>query len=113
MGLEVHRTNDGLFLHQGKYLLDLLQKTNMEGAKPCYTPLSSTKLDHSDQPLFNPTEYRSIVGGLQYLTWTKPDVSFTVNQVCQFLHAPTFTYMQAAKKILRFFKGTIYNGIWF
>ncbi|BBN68591.1 hypothetical protein Prudu_489S000400 [Prunus dulcis] len=89
LGLEVQRTDEGLFLHQGKYLMDLLQKTKMEGAKPCSTPLGTTKLDHGGIPLDNPTEYRSIVGGLQYLTWTRPDISFAVNQVCQFMHAPT------------------------
>ena len=68
LGLEVHRTSEGLFMHQGKYLLDLLHKTNMAGAKPCVTPLGTSKLDHSGPFLSNPTEYRSIVGGLQYLT---------------------------------------------
>ncbi|KAM1714592.1 hypothetical protein ACFX11_025429 [Malus domestica] len=43
LGLEVHQSAEGLFLHQTKYLLDLLRKTNMDGAKPCCTPLGSTK----------------------------------------------------------------------
>ena len=68
LSLKVHRTKDTMLLHQSKYLLDLLQKTNMTGAKPCCTPLSSTKLDHNGDLLVNPTEYRSIVGALQYLT---------------------------------------------
>ena len=63
LGLEVHRSSQGIFLHQTKYLIDLLKKTNMEGAKPCCTPLSSKKLDHSGPLLSNPTEYHSIVGG--------------------------------------------------
>ncbi|KAM1712874.1 hypothetical protein ACFX12_023700 [Malus domestica] len=85
----------------------------MEGAKPCSTPLGTVKLDHSGTPLANPTEYRSIVGGLQYLTWTRPDISFAVNQVCQFMHTPTDLHLQAAKRILRFLKGTSSHGIWF
>lgn len=113
LGLEVHRTKDTLILHQNKYLLDLLQKTNMTGAKPCCTPLSSTKLDHSGELLANPTEYRSLVGALQYLTWTRPDISFAVNQICQFMHTPTVLHMQAAKRILRFLKGTIAHGLLF
>ncbi|KAM2632204.1 hypothetical protein EV1_022966 [Malus domestica] len=113
LGLEVHRTTNSLFLHQGKYLIDLLHKTNMDGAKPCSTPLSSSKLDHSGVLLPNPTEYRFIVGALQYLTWTRPDISFAVNQVCQFMHAPTVTHMQAAKRILRFLKGTVSHGLLF
>ncbi|KAM1022284.1 hypothetical protein ACFX2A_044324 [Malus domestica] len=79
LGLEVHRTKDSFFMHQGKYLLDLLQKNNMDGAKPCCTPLNSAKLDQGGELLPNPAEYRSLVGGLQYLNWTRPDISFAVN----------------------------------
>lgn len=94
-------------MHQSKYSLDLLTKTNMAGAKPCVTPLGASKLDHNGPFLSNPTEYRFIVGGLQYLTWTRPNLSFAVNQVCQFMHAPREQHMQAAKRILRFLKGTL------
>lgn len=113
LGLEVQKTSEGIFLHQPKYLLDLLEKTNMEGSKPCCTPLSSIKLDYSGPLLSNPTEYRSIVGGLQYLTWTRPDLSFVVNQICQFMHAPKEQHMKAAKRVLKFLKGSITQGIWF
>ncbi|KAB2626075.1 hypothetical protein D8674_017735 [Pyrus ussuriensis x Pyrus communis] len=95
LGLEVHRSSQGIFVHQSKYLLDLLKKTNMEGAKPCCTPLSSKKLDNSGPLLSNPTEYRSIVGGLQYLTWTRPDLAFV-----------------ATKRVLRFLKGSLSHGLW-
>ena len=113
LGLEVQHSTQGLFLHQSKYLLDLLQKTKMDGAKPCTTPLSSIKLDHTGPLISDPTEYRSIVGALQYMTWTRPDVSFAVNQVCQFMHTPRESHLQAAKRILRFLKGSITHGLWF
>ncbi|KAM2925447.1 hypothetical protein FF1_042962 [Malus domestica] len=113
LGLEVQRSSHGIFLHQTKYLLDLLQRTNMEGAKPCCTPLGSQKLDHSGSLLSNPTEYRSLVGGLQYLTWTRPDIAFAVNQLCQFMHAPRDQHFQAAKRVLRFLKGSFSQGLWF
>ncbi|KAM1362553.1 hypothetical protein ACFX2H_027358 [Malus domestica] len=85
----------------------------MDGAKPCCTPLGSTKLDHMGPLLSNPTEYKSIVGGLQYLTWTRPDLSFVVNQICQFMHASREQHLQAAKRVLHYLKGTISKGIWF
>ncbi|TQD90539.1 hypothetical protein C1H46_023885 [Malus baccata] len=113
LGLEVHRSTKGIFLHQTKYLLDLLKKSTMEGAKPCCTPIGSQKLDHSGPLLSNPTEYRAIVGGLQYLTWTRPDLAFAVNQICQFMHAPREQHLQAAKRVLRFLKGSISHGLWF
>lgn len=96
LGLEVQRTPDGIFLSQNKYVMDLFIKTKMEGSKPCTTPLGTQKLDHSGILLSNPHEYRSIVGALQYLTWT----SFTVNQLCQFLHCPRDTHFQAVKRVL-------------
>ncbi|XP_070662432.1 uncharacterized mitochondrial protein AtMg00810-like [Malus domestica] len=71
----------------------------MEGCKPCATPLGIAKLDHIGGLLSDPKEYRSIVGALQYLTWTRPDLSFVVNQ--------------AVKCILRFLKGSVDQGIWF
>lgn len=57
------------------------------------------------------TRYRSIVGALQYLTLTRPDISFVVNKVCQFLHSPTIIHWSVVKRILRYFKGTISSGL--
>jgi histone deacetylase 1/2 len=56
------------------------------------------------------TRYRSIVGALQYLTLTRPDISYPMNKVCQFLHAPTTTHWGAMKRILRYAQGTLNWG---
>ncbi|KAL5713883.1 Beta-galactosidase 8 [Ranunculus cassubicifolius] len=115
LGLEVKRNSTTLLLHQTKYVLDLLSKHNMLLAKPASTPMStSIKLDNeSGDPLEDPTPYRSLVGALQYLTWTRPDISFSVNQVCQYLHAPRTPHLTAAKRILRYLKGTVNHGLSF
>lgn len=60
----------------------------MDEAKPCVTPLGSAKLDHTGALLEDYAEYRPIVEAIQYLTWTRPDLSFVVNLVCQFIHSP-------------------------
>jgi histone deacetylase 1/2 len=57
------------------------------------------------------TTYRSLVGGLQYLTMTRPDLSFVVNKVCQYLHEPRTPHMSAVKRILRYIRYTIDSGL--
>eukprot|EP00268_Persea_americana_P031619 TRINITY_DN30830_c2_g1_i1.p1 TRINITY_DN30830_c2_g1~~TRINITY_DN30830_c2_g1_i1.p1 ORF type:complete len:165 (+),score=21.71 TRINITY_DN30830_c2_g1_i1:236-730(+) len=96
-------------------MLDLLKKYKMDGAKPCSSPVvSGSKLSILDgDPLSNPSEYRSAVGALQYHTWTRPNIAFAVNQVCQFMHDTTTDHWTAVKRILRYVKGTINHGIMF
>ncbi|KAM1789191.1 hypothetical protein ACFX11_039378 [Malus domestica] len=73
MGIQVSRTANGLCLSQSKYILDLLTKTEMIASKLCETPcLPYNRLLKEDgAPYNNPTLYRSIVGALQYLTFTR------------------------------------------
>lgn len=115
LGIEVKKINDGIVLTQEKYAFDLLTKVGMKDCKPAPTPLSSTeKLSaHDGEPLGpkDSTRYRSIVGALQYLTITRPDISFSVNKICQYLHAPTTVHWTAAKRFLRFIKHTINSGL--
>lgn len=85
----------------------------MDGAKPCVTALGSTKLDLRSPSLEDPAEYRSIVGAIQYLTWTWPYLSFEVNLACQFMHNPREQHFQALKRILQYLKGTLNHGLWF
>ncbi|XP_073367905.1 uncharacterized protein [Aegilops tauschii subsp. strangulata] len=92
LGLEVLHSDGGLTLTQKKYSQDLLRRAGMLQCKSATTPMSATdKLTALAGDLLAPedaTEYRSIVGGLQYLLITRPDISFAVNRVCQYLHAP-------------------------
>jgi histone deacetylase 1/2 len=57
------------------------------------------------------TRYKSIVGALQYLTITRPDLAFAVNKVCQYLHSPTTEHWTAVKRILRYVRGTSNVGL--
>lgn len=85
----------------------------MVGAKPVSTPMAtSPKLTlHSGTRLQDPTEYRSTVGSLQYLAFTRPDLSFAVNRLSQYMHAPTFEHWNAVKRTLRYLAGTSDQGI--
>lgn len=85
----------------------------MLNAKPVSTPMaSSTALSATDGHDFSdPKLYRSIVGSLQYLSFTRPDISFAVNKVCQFMHSPRDTHWSAVKRILRYLKNTLHHGL--
>ena len=115
LGIEVKNAKDGIVLSQGKYVQEILQRMGMKGCKPSSTPLStSEKMSLHDGEILgaeDSTRYRSIVGALQYLTLTRPDISYSVNKVCQFLHAPTSTHWTAVKRILRYLQGTKSHGL--
>jgi hypothetical protein len=115
LGIEVTKNAAGLLLSQGKFAEDLLKRAGMTACKPINTSLStSEKRSMHEGTLLEPndaTSYHSLVGGLQYLTLTKPDIAFSMNKVCQYLHAPTEQHLVAVKGILRYVSGTIDMGL--
>ncbi|XP_020412069.1 uncharacterized protein LOC109947077 [Prunus persica] len=114
LGLEIsYLSNGDIFVNQAKYLRDLLKKATMVECKPCSTPAKPYQQFLKDEgvSLQDPTPYRSLVGALQYLTFTRPDIAYAVNSVCQFMTAPTDIHFGAVKRILRYLKGTSHYGI--
>uniref|UniRef100_A0A2N9EQQ9 Reverse transcriptase Ty1/copia-type domain-containing protein n=1 Tax=Fagus sylvatica TaxID=28930 RepID=A0A2N9EQQ9_FAGSY len=112
LGIQVQPFVDGIFLSQHKYACEILARASMTGCKPIGTPLAQKlKLQHEGGPLVDATNYRSIVGALQYLTLTRPDLTHAVNLVCQFMHQPGTSHFQAVKRILRYLQGTLDYGI--
>ena len=113
LGIEVHHTPTGsVLLTQSKYICDLLHKTDMAEAKPISSPMvTNLKLSkNGDDLLSDPTMYRSVVGALQYATITRPEISFSVNKVCQFMSKPLESHWTAVKQILKYLKGTLHVG---
>ncbi|CAM8970236.1 unnamed protein product [Rhodiola kirilowii] len=115
LGLEVSSTSSGLFLGQAKYARDILRRAGMTDDAVVSTPfLPLSQLHSSTSELFaNPTLYRSLVGALQYLTITRPDLAFAVNSVSQFLQDPRVDHFAAVTRILRYVRGTIHYGLSF
>ena len=113
LGIEATRTASGLHLMQRKYIVDLLVKTNMMDAKPVATPMApNPKLTlFSGTPLDDPKEFRTVIGSLQYLAFTRPDIAYVVNRLSQFMHRPTDMHWQAVRRLLRYLAGTISHGI--
>jgi histone deacetylase 1/2 len=117
LGIEVKKIKNSLLLTQEKYATDILDRVGMHNCKSAPTPLSSSEqLSLTDgTPLGSEdcTQFRSIVGALQYLTLTRPDLAFSLNKVCQYLHALTTEHWTAAKRIPRYVKDTLKLGITF
>ncbi|KAH9746928.1 retrovirus-related pol polyprotein from transposon RE1 [Citrus sinensis] len=115
LGLEVTPSSAGLHLSQTKYVGDILKKAHMLDSKGCNTLMSvADKLYKDKGKLFeNPSLYRSVIGSLQYVTLTRPDIAFTVNKLSQFLAAPIVLHWQACKRVLRYLQCTATYGIQF
>ncbi|XP_028072319.1 uncharacterized protein LOC114274560 [Camellia sinensis] len=115
LGVSIKDYGDSYFLSQHKYASEILLKAGMANCKPCNSPSSVKPSLSSDShiPFSQPKLYRSIVGSLQYLMITRPDLSLSVNQACQHMHAPTVGHFASIKRLLRFIQGTLTHGLTF
>ncbi|GJT55447.1 ribonuclease H-like domain-containing protein [Tanacetum coccineum] len=106
------RTPTGMFLSQSKYAIEILERANMLKCNPCKTPVDTEKKLGPDGLLVtDPTLYRSLAGALQYLTFTRPDLSYVVQQLCLYMHDPREPHLAALKRVLRYIRGTTDLGL--
>ncbi|KAL0309364.1 UNVERIFIED_CONTAM: Retrovirus-related Pol polyprotein from transposon RE1 [Sesamum radiatum] len=98
LGLELARSNQGTYVTQRKYLLDIVHDCHLDDAKATTTPLpAGIKFDASSGPcLASPERYRRLVGRLLYLGFSRPDISFAVQQLSQFIQCPRQPHWDAA-----------------
>jgi histone deacetylase 1/2 len=115
LGISVTRSSDGLFLSQRQYAVDILQRAGMAECHSTATPVDTqAELLASDGAPLSASDsstYRSLVGALQYLTLTRPDLAYAVQQVCLFMHDPREPHLALVKRILRYVKGTLSSGL--
>lgn len=115
LGIEVHRTPKGIFLSQKKYINDILRDSDMEECNaapaplPCGLKLSITEGELLDEP----NVYRRLVGRLLYLGITRPNLSYCVQHLSQFVNTPRVPHLRAALHVLKYLKGTLDNGLWY
>ena len=113
LGIEVTQHPKSIFLSQKKYIGDLLNRFGMTECNPLSTLMEQNlKLTSIEGKEFeDATKYRKLVGSLIYLTTTKPDISFTVGILSRFMQKPCEGHWSAAKRVLRYLKGTQDLGI--
>ncbi|GJV31267.1 retrovirus-related pol polyprotein from transposon TNT 1-94, partial [Tanacetum coccineum] len=89
LGISATCTTYGIFLSQTKYATEILEQAQMLNYNPCRTSIDTEKkLGPEGSPVTDPTLYRSLAGSLQYLTFTRPDLSYAVQQLCLYMHDP-------------------------
>ncbi|XP_019096479.1 PREDICTED: uncharacterized protein LOC109130860 [Camelina sativa] len=115
LGITFTRSSTGLNLHQRNYATDIISYASMSNCKPCLTLVyTHGKLAEDDEPpVADPTLYRSLAGALQYFTFTRPDISFAVQQICLFMHDLWESHFHALKRILRYLQGNLDHGLHF
>ncbi|XP_071712573.1 uncharacterized mitochondrial protein AtMg00810-like [Rutidosis leptorrhynchoides] len=118
LGIEVLNNEKGICISQRKYCLELLDEYGLLGCKPSNTPIEpnlnvSCEPSEKDPLLSNITKYQKLVGKLIYLTLTRPDISFSVQVLSQFMHAPLQSHFNLALRVLRYLKGSPGRGVQF
>ncbi|XP_068636813.1 uncharacterized mitochondrial protein AtMg00810-like [Aristolochia californica] len=113
LGIEVARSKEGTTLTQRKYITDILQEYGLLGAKLADTPMEVGLDLHNDQSLElkDNTMYRRLVDKLVYAIVTRPDISFAVSIVSQFMEHPNKIHLEVAQRILRYLKGALGKGL--
>lgn len=115
LGIKVTSTWHCVLLSQKKYILELFQKASMDKSKASPTPMITTcRLSaHEGTSMEDEQLFRSIVSALQYVVITRPDIAFSVNKVCQYMHKPLDVHFKVVKRILRYLQGTLDVGLQF
>ena len=109
LGIEFCRSESGIVMNQRKYALELISEAGLAGAQPVFTPLecnikltSVTYNTSSDDPIFlDISRYQRMIGKLLYLTNTRPDIAFAVQNLSQFMQQPKHSHWNAALRVIK------------
>src|SRR6266542_250840 len=115
LGFQIKQLKDGIFIHQEKYIHDLLKRFGMEDCKEIKTPMASNgqiEPDLQGKPI-DQKLYRSMIGSLLYLTASRPDIMFSVCMCARYQANPKESHEKAVKRILRYLRYTPSFGLWY
>lgn len=109
LGLELARSPQGISLCQRKYTLDLLKETWMSGSKTAAFPIPQQHqlCSNCGEPLKDPRQYRRLIGRLIYLTISRPDITYAVQFLSQFMQTPCHPHLDAAYHVLRYLRALL------
>ncbi|GJQ89853.1 ribonuclease H-like domain-containing protein [Tanacetum coccineum] len=108
----VSQDSSGMFLSQKKYAVKILERANMVNCNPSRTHVDTdSKMGNAGDEVFDPTLYISLASSLQYLSFTRPNISYAVQPVCLHMHDPWEPHFSALKWILRYIRGTLEHGL--
>nr|GEX52137.1 copia protein [Tanacetum cinerariifolium] len=112
LGISSTRTTSGIFLSQKKYATEILEQAHMLNCNLCRTLIyTKKKLRPEGSSVTDPTLYRSLVGSLLYLTFTRPDLSYVVQQLCLYMHDPQEPHLNSMNRVLCYLDGTTDLGL--
>ncbi|XP_047259823.1 uncharacterized mitochondrial protein AtMg00810-like [Capsicum annuum] len=125
LGIDIARSKEGIVLSQRKYALEIIPEAGLSGAKPPGTPLKvNQKLtsaeydDHisygtidGDAILKDPAAYQRLIGRLPYRAVSRPNLSFAVQVLSQYMHCPKTKHIEAALRVVRYIKASPSLGL--
>ncbi|GJR23111.1 retrovirus-related pol polyprotein from transposon TNT 1-94 [Tanacetum coccineum] len=114
LGLQIHQSSRGIFINQSQYTMKLLRKHGIEKYDTVTTPMATTKIDADLQGTpTDQTKYRSMIGGLMYLTASRTDIAFATFVCARYQARPTEKHLKEVKRIFWYLRQSINKGLWY
>ncbi|GJU81039.1 retrovirus-related pol polyprotein from transposon TNT 1-94 [Tanacetum coccineum] len=114
LGLQVHQSPRGIFISQSQYAIELLKKHGLDECVSMSTPMATERLDADLQGTpTDQTTYRRMIGGLMYLTASRPDIAFATFVCARYQARPTVKHLKEVKRIFRYLRQSYNMGLWY
>ena len=115
LGIQINQTPEGTYIHQRKYVKELLKKFDLSECNPSKTPMHPTCILEKEEVSKKVEQkiYRGMIGSLLYLTASRPDILFSVCLCARFQSDPRESHLTAVKRIFKYLKGTTNLGLFY